>query len=112
MASPAARLARAWNPRPGGEATRIVKVDKPFSYDIDPLIPLRHPQDDGVWLGNVIGVTAHTNERICVSRIQTLSLPGLRPSPTTHAAGLVCLGVPVEWGETVTGMPGPVYETA
>ena len=49
-------------------ATRIVKADKPFSYDIDPLIPLRHPQDDGVWLGNVIGVTAHTNKRICVSR--------------------------------------------
>ena len=41
-----------------------------------------------------------------------LVLPGLRPSPTRHAAGLVCLGAPVEWGETVTGMPGPVYETA
>ena len=45
-------------------------------------------------------------------RSTAVVLPGLRPSPTRHAAGLVCLGAPVEWGETVTGMPGPVYETA
>ena len=34
-------------------ATRIMKADKPFSYDIDSLAPVRHPHDDGVWLGNV-----------------------------------------------------------
>jgi ADP-ribosyl-[dinitrogen reductase] hydrolase len=33
--------------------TRIVKADKSFSYDIDPMIPIRHPHDDGVWLGDV-----------------------------------------------------------
>ena len=32
--------------------TRIVEADKPFSYDIDSLAPVRHPHDDGVWLGN------------------------------------------------------------
>jgi ADP-ribosyl-[dinitrogen reductase] hydrolase len=34
-------------------AAKIVKADKPFSYDIDSLAPVRHPHDDGVWLGNV-----------------------------------------------------------
>ena len=34
-------------------ATRIVKADTPFSYDIDPMTPVRHPHDDGVWLGDV-----------------------------------------------------------
>jgi ADP-ribosylglycohydrolase/protein-tyrosine phosphatase len=34
-------------------ATRIVKADKPFSYDIEPMAPVRHPHDDGVWLGDV-----------------------------------------------------------
>ena len=33
-------------------ATRIVKADKPFSYDVDPMTPVRHPHDDGVWLGD------------------------------------------------------------
>jgi len=34
-------------------ATRIVKVDRPFSYNVDPVTPVRHPHDEGVWLGNV-----------------------------------------------------------
>jgi protein-tyrosine phosphatase len=34
-------------------ATRIVKADKPFSYDVEPMAPVRHPHDDGVWLGDV-----------------------------------------------------------
>jgi ADP-ribosylglycohydrolase len=34
-------------------ATRIVKADKPFSYGIEPMAPVRHPHDDGVWLGDV-----------------------------------------------------------
>ena len=39
-------------------ATRIVKADKPFSYDVDPMTPVRHPHDDGVWLGNVATLRA------------------------------------------------------
>jgi protein-tyrosine phosphatase len=34
-------------------ATRIVKADKPFSYHTDPMTAIRHPHDDGVWLGDV-----------------------------------------------------------
>ena len=34
-------------------ATRIVKVDRPFSYNVDPMTPVRHPHDEGVWLGDV-----------------------------------------------------------
>ncbi len=33
-------------------ATRIIQADRLFSYDADPMIAVRHPQDDGVWLGN------------------------------------------------------------
>jgi protein-tyrosine phosphatase len=39
-------------------ATRIVKADKPFSYDVEPLTPVRHPHDDGVWLSNVATLRA------------------------------------------------------
>ncbi len=39
-------------------ATRIVKADKPFSYDVDPMTPIRHPHDDGVWLGDVATLRA------------------------------------------------------
>jgi ADP-ribosyl-[dinitrogen reductase] hydrolase len=39
-------------------ATQIMKADKPFSYDIDPMTPVRHPHDDGVWLGNVATLRA------------------------------------------------------
>jgi ADP-ribosylglycohydrolase len=34
-------------------ATRIVKVDRPFSDNVDPMTPVRHPHDEGVWLGDV-----------------------------------------------------------
>jgi ADP-ribosylglycohydrolase/protein-tyrosine phosphatase len=34
-------------------ATRIVKEERPFSYDIDPIAAVRHPHDDGVWLADV-----------------------------------------------------------
>jgi ADP-ribosyl-[dinitrogen reductase] hydrolase len=33
--------------------TRIVKADNPFSYDVEPVLSVRHPHDDGVWLGSV-----------------------------------------------------------
>ena len=39
-------------------ATRIVKADKPFIYDIDPMTPVQHPHDDGVWLGAVATLRA------------------------------------------------------
>jgi ADP-ribosyl-[dinitrogen reductase] hydrolase len=31
----------------------MIKADRLFSYDIEPMIPVQHPHDDGVWLGNV-----------------------------------------------------------
>jgi protein-tyrosine phosphatase len=33
--------------------TKIVKADKPFSYDTDPMTPVQHPHDDEVWLGDI-----------------------------------------------------------
>ena len=39
-------------------AARIVKPDKPFSYDVDPITPVRHPLDDGVWLGDIATLRA------------------------------------------------------
>ena len=39
-------------------ATQIMKADKPFSYDADPMTPVRHPHDDGVWLGDVATLRA------------------------------------------------------
>ena len=37
---------------------RIVKADKPFIYDVDPMTPVQHPHDDGVWLGDVATLQA------------------------------------------------------
>lgn len=34
-------------------ATRIVQADKPFSYELLGMTPVKHPHDDGVWLGDV-----------------------------------------------------------
>jgi ADP-ribosyl-[dinitrogen reductase] hydrolase len=34
-------------------ATKIVKADQRFSYHVDAMIPVRHPHDDGVWLGDI-----------------------------------------------------------
>jgi hypothetical protein len=34
-------------------ATRIVKADNSFGYDVEPKLAVRHPHDDGVWLGSV-----------------------------------------------------------
>jgi ADP-ribosyl-[dinitrogen reductase] hydrolase len=51
-------------------ATRIVKADKPFSYDIDPMTPARHPHDGGVIV--TAGPMAHvTDTHACRgSRVQ------------------------------------------
>jgi ADP-ribosylglycohydrolase len=32
-------------------STRIVKEERPFSYDLVWMVPVRHPHDDGIWLG-------------------------------------------------------------
>ncbi|WP_197519462.1 dual specificity protein phosphatase, partial [Mycobacterium sp. E2327] len=34
-------------------STRIVKEERPFSYDTFWMTPVRHPRDDGVWLADV-----------------------------------------------------------
>jgi ADP-ribosyl-[dinitrogen reductase] hydrolase len=34
-------------------ATRIVKADMSFSYEVDSMTPVQHPHDDGVWLADV-----------------------------------------------------------
>ena len=39
-------------------AARIAEADKPFSHDVEPMVPVRHPHDDGVWLGNVATLRA------------------------------------------------------
>ena len=39
-------------------ATRIVKANKLFSYDVDPMTAVRHPHDVGVWLGDVAALRA------------------------------------------------------
>ena len=39
-------------------ATRIVKANEPFSYEADPITPVQHPHDGGVWLGDVATLRA------------------------------------------------------
>jgi ADP-ribosyl-[dinitrogen reductase] hydrolase len=40
-------------------ATRIVKEDhQHYSYDADPMLPVQHPHDDGLWLGNIATLQA------------------------------------------------------
>jgi ADP-ribosyl-[dinitrogen reductase] hydrolase len=40
-------------------ATRIIKEDHQYySYDADPMTPVQHPHDDGVWLGNIATLQA------------------------------------------------------
>jgi ADP-ribosyl-[dinitrogen reductase] hydrolase len=39
-------------------ATRIMKADKPFSYDLDPMTPIQHPHDAGAWIGDVASLHA------------------------------------------------------
>lgn len=34
-------------------ATRIVKGDEPYSYDLRRIAPVQHPHDEGIWLGDV-----------------------------------------------------------
>jgi ADP-ribosylglycohydrolase len=59
-------------------ATRIVKADKPFSYDIEPMAPVRHPGDDGVWLADVAalqGLPPGVNAVVSLCRVSDNDLP-------------------------------------
>jgi protein-tyrosine phosphatase len=59
-------------------ATRIVKADKPFSYDIEPMAPVRHPHDDGVWLADVAALQSlppGVNAVVSLCRVNDKDLP-------------------------------------
>ncbi len=59
-------------------ATRIVKADKPFSYDIEPMAPVRHPHDDGVWLADVAtlrGLPSGVDAVVSLCRVNDDDLP-------------------------------------
>jgi len=56
VASHVARLARACRDLVA-LVTQIVKADQPFSY-VDSMTPVRHPHDDGLWLGDVATLRA------------------------------------------------------
>jgi len=59
-------------------ATRIVKADKPFSYDIEPMAPVRHPHDDGVWLADVAalqGLPPGVDAVVSLCRVNDDDLP-------------------------------------
>ena len=58
--------------------TRIIKADSPFSYDAEPMIPVRHPHDDGVWLGDVrtLGtLPSDVDAVVSLCRVQDGDLP-------------------------------------
>ena len=60
-------------------ATRIVKADRLFSYDIEPLVPVQHPHDDGVWLGDAAtlrALPAGVDTVVSLCRIHDKDLPG------------------------------------
>ena len=59
-------------------STRIVQVDKSFSYDVDPMIPVRHPHDDGVWLGEIAalrGLPPGVDAAVSLCRVHDGDLP-------------------------------------
>jgi ADP-ribosyl-[dinitrogen reductase] hydrolase len=59
-------------------ATRITMEDKPFSYHTDPMTPVRHPHDDGVWLGDVSalhGLPPSVDVVVSLCRVNDEDLP-------------------------------------
>jgi ADP-ribosylglycohydrolase len=59
-------------------ATRIVKADKPFSYDVEPMAPVRHPYDDGLWLGDITALStlpSGVNAVVSLCRVNDDDLP-------------------------------------
>jgi ADP-ribosyl-[dinitrogen reductase] hydrolase len=58
--------------------TRIVKEDKPFSYDLYWMTPVQHPHDDGVWLADVAalqGLPAGVDAVVSLCRVNDDDLP-------------------------------------
>ena len=58
--------------------TRIMHADHLFSYDIDPITPVRHPHDAGVWLGDIASLQAlpsGVNAVVSLCRVQDSDLP-------------------------------------
>jgi protein-tyrosine phosphatase len=59
-------------------ATRIVKADKLFSYHTDPMTPVRHPHDEGVWLADVAalqGLPPDVDAVVSLCRVNDDDLP-------------------------------------
>ncbi|OBF65974.1 ribosylglycohydrolase [Mycobacterium sp. 852002-51971_SCH5477799-a] len=59
-------------------ATRMVKEDEPFSYDLLSMTPVQHPHDDGVWLGDVAalqGLPPGVNAVVSLCRVKDNDLP-------------------------------------
>jgi ADP-ribosyl-[dinitrogen reductase] hydrolase len=61
-----------------GLSTRIVKEERPFSYDLVRMTPVRHPHDDGVWLGDVAALQSlppGVNAVVSLCRVNDDDLP-------------------------------------
>jgi ADP-ribosyl-[dinitrogen reductase] hydrolase len=59
-------------------ATKIVKTDQWFSYHVDPMTPVRHPHDDGVWLGDIAalrGLPPGVDAVVSLCRVHDDDLP-------------------------------------
>jgi ADP-ribosylglycohydrolase len=59
-------------------STRIVKEERPFSYDLFWMTPVRHPHDDGVWLGDVAalqGLPPGVDAVVSLCRVNDDDLP-------------------------------------
>jgi protein-tyrosine phosphatase len=59
-------------------SSRIVKEERPFSYDLVCMTPVRHPHDDGVWLGDVAtlqGLPPGVNAVVSLCRVHDDDLP-------------------------------------
>ena len=61
-------------------ATQIMKADEPYTYEADPMVPVRHPQDDAIWLGNVAALKSlppGVDAVVSLCRVPTGDLPGV-----------------------------------
>jgi ADP-ribosylglycohydrolase/protein-tyrosine phosphatase len=59
-------------------ATRIVKEERSFSYDLSWIAPVQHPHDDGVWLGDVAalqGLPPGVDAVVSLCRVNDHDLP-------------------------------------
>lgn len=60
-------------------ANRIIKADKPFEYvTVEPITPVQHPEDDGVWLGDITALQAPppgVDAVISLCRVHDIDIP-------------------------------------